>query len=113
MVRGLNGNDVSAKVRAKEETEGLDDIGSLGLPPREAQLCKLLVWLQHHKVWSKHNPRCLLLVIVDLDSCVVGHTETDYLGLVSFYSSTRASWEGRRREYGGHQGDREGKRGRE
>ena len=84
MVRGLDGNDVSAKVRAEKKTEGLDDIGSLGLSPREAQLCKLLVWLQHHKVWPKHNPRRLLLVVVDLDSCIVGHTETDHLGLVSF-----------------------------
>ena len=91
VIRSLDGDDVGAEVRAEQEAEGLDDVGSLGLPTRETQLCELFIWLQHHKVWAKHHPGRLLLVVVDLDRCIVGHTEADDFGLVALEPSTRAS----------------------
>ena len=57
MVSCLYGDDVGAEVRTQQQAQGLDDVGPLGLPAREAQLGELLVWAQHHKLWAKNNPR--------------------------------------------------------
>ena len=91
MVRGLYGDDIGAEVGPEEEAKRFDDIGSFWLPSGEAQLRELLVGLQHDEVRSEHDSSRLLLVVVDLDGCVVGHTERDDLRLVSFDHSTRTA----------------------
>ena len=86
MVRGLNGDDVGTEVGPQEEAEGLDDIGSLGLPAGERQLSELLVRLQHDEVRPEHDARRLLFVIVDLHGGVVRDSEGDDLRFVSLCS---------------------------
>ena len=98
MVRGLYGDDVSAEVGPEEKTQGLDDIGSFRLPPREAELGELLVWLQHDQVGPEYHSGGLLLVVVDLDSCIVGDSEGDDLCLVTLQTGTGTGWGGGRRE---------------
>ena len=83
MIRSLNGDDVGAEVRPEKKTQSLDGVWLLRLAPGEAELCELFVWLQHHHVRSKHHPRLLLLVVIDVDSCIVGHAEGDHPGLVA------------------------------
>ena len=86
MIRSLNGDDVGAEVRSEKKAQGLDGVRLLWLTSGEAELSELFVWLQHHHVWSEHNPRLLLFVVVDLDSCVVRHTEGDHTSLVTLGS---------------------------
>ena len=86
MIRSLYGDDVGAEVRPQQETQGLDGVGAFGLPSGETELCELLVWLQHHHVRAKHNACLFLLVVVNLDCCVVGHSESDDLCLVALGS---------------------------
>ena len=56
VVSRFYGDDVGAEVRSEEEAEGLDDVGALGLTPRQAQLGELFVWAEHDQLWSKDNP---------------------------------------------------------
>ena len=56
MVGCLDGDDVRAEIGSKEETQGLDDVGSLGLASRQAELSELLIWAQHHQLRAKNNP---------------------------------------------------------
>ena len=83
MVRSLDGNNISAEVRSEEKAEGLDGVGLLGLPSRETQLRELLVRLQHDHVRAKYHASLLLLVVVDLNRCVVGYSKRDDPGLVT------------------------------
>lgn len=83
MIRGLNGDDVSAEIRTQEQAESLDGVGFLWLASREAQLGELFVRFQHDHVRSKDDPGLLLLVVVDLYCGIVRYTERDHLGLVT------------------------------
>ena len=56
------------------------------------ELGELFVWLQHHQLGAKHHPGLLLLVVVDLDGGVVGHSEGDDLGLVSLHAGAGPGW---------------------
>ena len=94
MVGGFDGDDIRAEIWPQEEAEGLDGVGTFWLPPGETQLSELLVRLQHDHVWTEDDAGLLLLVVVDLDGSIVGHTEGDHLGLVTFAhrATAAASW---------------------
>lgn len=90
MVGRLYGDDIGAEVRSQEEHKGLDHVGLLGFAPREAQLGELLIRVQHDQFRAKDHSSLLLLVVIDLDSCVVRNSEGDQLCLVSL--STTCCW---------------------
>ena len=87
VVRGLDGDDVGAEVWPQKQAQGLDGVGLLGLASRQTQLGELLVWHQHDHVRAKHDASLLLLVVVDLNSCIVRHAVRDDFGLVSLGSA--------------------------
>ncbi len=91
MVRGLYGDDVSAEVWPEQQTQSLDSVGSLGLASRETELSELLIRFQHDHVRAKHNTSFLLLVVIDLDCCIMRHSIDDHLGLVSLQVGTGTS----------------------
>lgn len=92
MVRCLNGDDISAEIWSQKETKGLDGVGFLGLASRETELSELLVWLQHHHVWTKYHSSFLLLVVVDLYGSIMWHSESNHLCLISLgWRPTRTS----------------------
>ena len=91
MVRRLYGDDIGTEIGSQEETQSLDDVGSLRLASGETQLCELLVRFQHDQVGTKHHTSRLLLVVVDLYRCVVRDSERDDLGLVSLDGGSRTS----------------------
>jgi len=91
VVGGLNGDDVGAEVWPQKQAQGLDGVGSLGLAPGQTELSKLLVRHQHDHVRAKHDACLLLLVVVDLNRCVMRHSVSDHLGLVSLGRSP-AAW---------------------
>ena len=84
MISSLDGDNVSAEIRSQEQTQRLDGVGYLGLAPGQTQLGELLVWLEHDHVWAEYHAGFLLLVVVDLYGGVVGDSECDDLGLVTF-----------------------------
>ena len=90
MVGSFDGDDIRAEIRSQEKAEGLDGIGPLWLPSRETQLRKLLVGLQHDHIGTKDDASLLLLVVVDLDGSIVGHTEGNHLGFVTLAPSATA-----------------------
>ena len=87
MVGCLNGDDIGAEVRSQEEHKGLNNIRLFGFATREAQLGELLVRVQHDQFGAKDHSSLLLLVVIDLDGCVVRNSEGDQLCLVSFGTS--------------------------
>ena len=95
MVRRLDGDDVGAEIWSQEEAEGLDDVGSLGLPAGQRELGELLIGLQHDQVGTKHHTGRLLLVVIDLNCRVVGDTECDDPRLVPLHTGPSPSCGGR------------------
>ena len=91
MIRRLNSDDVSTEIRPQQQAQSLNDIGSLRLPSREAELGELLVWLEHDEVGAEHHASRLLLVVVDLDGSIVGDSECDDLRLVTLYTGSWTS----------------------
>lgn len=91
MIRCLYGDDIGAEIRTQQQTEGFDSVGSLWFASGQAELCELLIWLQHDHVGPKDNTGLLLFVVIDLYGSIVGNSEGDHFGLITLVPSTRSS----------------------
>lgn len=83
VISGFYNNDVGGEVRSKQQAQCLDYIRSLWLAARDAELGELLVGTQHNQVGTEDHASLLLLVVIDLHSCVVRNTEGNDSGLVA------------------------------
>ena len=91
MIRRFNSDDVGTEIRPQQQAQSLNDIRSLRLPSREAELGELFVWLEHDEVGAEHHASRLLLVVIDLDGSIVGDSEGDDLCLVTLYTGSWTS----------------------
>lgn len=88
MVRGLDNNNVSHEIRAEEEGERLDDVGTLGNITREGIHGELLIGTKHDKIRTENDTSLLGLEIEDLNGGVVGSAVSDDASLVTRSTST-------------------------
>jgi hypothetical protein len=86
VIGSLNNNDVGHEVRTQKESEGLDNVRTLGNITRERHNGELLIRTQHNKLGTENSAGLLGLVIVDLNSGVVWSAEGNDTSLVTLLS---------------------------
>jgi hypothetical protein len=86
VISSLNDNDVGHEIRAEQESDGLDNVGTLGLVTREGENSEVLLRAQNNQLGTKDNARLLGLVIIDLNGRVVGSAEGNNASAVTLLS---------------------------